>query len=384
MCCVMPPLSPLTTLMPMMRSKQRRLAVVDVAQERDRPAAAGTRSAGSSTAVLELRQQLVFEALGLREVDVDAQFGGDQLGHVGVDHGVDLGHHVVVHQDALNLRGRDAGRFGELADRAGQLDRDVLFARSGGVGAGAFLPAIVGGADRCRNFFAVDGPHVAATLELTLFATAEHRLASRRLLPARSATLPPRPRRPRRGGRCLPRRASRTPGLPGPLRSFAASSVFSWRRKCAASGLLPSLPPSTSAGSFMSGFWALGSLAAGPLAGLAGAAGIGASLIAGRERSLPEGPSPRLRETALLSVPTIGTLPLRAGADVFVAAHRGGQWAGAARCGGGVLRFRRSGRGDGSFDDFRFRFGIGISVSGRLGFRLLRTRAAASAASASR
>ena len=42
-------------------------------------------------------------------------------------------------QDALDLRCLDAGRFGELANRAGQLDGDVLFARRGGAGAGALV-----------------------------------------------------------------------------------------------------------------------------------------------------------------------------------------------------------------------------------------------------
>ena len=78
MCCVMPPLSPLTTSMPMIRSKQRCLAVVDVAQERNhrRPLDQVGRIV---FLLLELGQHLVFQADGLLELDVDAQLGGHEL-----------------------------------------------------------------------------------------------------------------------------------------------------------------------------------------------------------------------------------------------------------------------------------------------------------------
>ena len=64
--------------MPMMRSKQRRLAVVDVAQERNH-----RRTLDQICRIifllLEVGEQLVFQADRLLELDVDAQLGRHQL-----------------------------------------------------------------------------------------------------------------------------------------------------------------------------------------------------------------------------------------------------------------------------------------------------------------
>ena len=81
MCCVMPPLSPLTTLMPMIRSSS------DVLPWSTWPrnvitGGRSTRSAGSSSCCSQVGEQLVFQADGLLELDVDAQLRGDQLGHL--------------------------------------------------------------------------------------------------------------------------------------------------------------------------------------------------------------------------------------------------------------------------------------------------------------
>ena len=326
--------------------QQRRLAVVDVAQERDHRR---TRHEVGRIVdcVLELLDELVFEALRPGEFDVEAEFRDDEFGQLGIDHVGDLGHHVVVQEDPLNLRGLDAGRFGELADGAGELERDVFFARRGGVRAGALL-ATVEAADGRRHFFAVDRADVAATLQLSLLAPAEHRLAfggAFLLRPRRGQLCRGSP--PASGGRFLGRcPASRGGSCAGGGARFAIAFGIegrSWRRKWAASGLLPSLPPITSAGSFMSGFCALGSPSAGPPIGLAGV-GIGASLIGGARALGARGTIALLASGRLVFGADHRHLAFRAGADVFVAANCRGQWAGRRGVrGSGGLRFGRRG-----------------------------------------
>ena len=53
----------------------------------------------------------------------DAQLGGDELGHLRIHLRVERGHHAFGHQDPQNVGAGHAGRFGQLAHRAGQLDR---------------------------------------------------------------------------------------------------------------------------------------------------------------------------------------------------------------------------------------------------------------------
>ena len=107
----MPPLSPLTTLMPMMRSKQRRFAVVDVPQERNHRRTLD-QVGRIIFLLLQVGQHLIFEAHGLLELDIDAQLGRDQLGHIRIHHGGDRGHDAFVHEDPQNFARRHAGRFG--------------------------------------------------------------------------------------------------------------------------------------------------------------------------------------------------------------------------------------------------------------------------------
>ncbi len=83
--------------------QQRRLAVVDVAQERDhrRPLDEIGRIV---FLLLEVGEHLVFQADRLLEFDVDAQLGRDQLRHFRIHDRGDRGHDAFVHEDAQDLR----------------------------------------------------------------------------------------------------------------------------------------------------------------------------------------------------------------------------------------------------------------------------------------
>ena len=176
MCCVMPPLSPLTTSMPMMRSNS------DVLPWSTWPrnvitGGRSTRSAGSSSCCSKLGEHLVFQADRLLELDVDAQLGRHELRHFRIHDGGDRRHDAFVHQDPQDFARRHAGRFGQFANRARQLNGDVLLARRRRARASADLaprPAT----KALRPIVFADGRRGAAPRELTLFAATQHRASS--------------------------------------------------------------------------------------------------------------------------------------------------------------------------------------------------------------
>jgi hypothetical protein len=188
MCCVMPPLSPLTTLMPMILSSSDVLPwstwprkVID-RRPRDERLFRIDHAA-------DFFEELVFEALRRLEVDRDPELGGDELGHVGIHLSVESRHGALAHQDPQNI---DAGHA--LADGAGELNADPLFTRRGRTNAGATLRTSA--ARTARGTIVVAGTITgAATGQLTLFASAQQRApfawlaANHRLAATSSAAL---------------------------------------------------------------------------------------------------------------------------------------------------------------------------------------------------
>ena len=94
----------------MIRSEQRRLAVIDVAQERD-----DRRTFDQICRIvfllLQLREQLIFQADSLLEFDIDAELRGHEFGHIRIHDRGDRGHDAFVHENPQDFAGRHAGRF---------------------------------------------------------------------------------------------------------------------------------------------------------------------------------------------------------------------------------------------------------------------------------
>ena len=276
----------------------------------------------------------------------------------------------------ISLAGH-AGRFGQLADRAGQLNGDALFARRGGAATPTADAALSAAQRAMRPSLRVSTCRgVAAARELPLLAAAEHRAIfgfAVRLRPCRGDAClcrgDPLPRRPE------PAAAGRADPSG---RGFAASFLL---RACARGGAdeRPAVcclacrrrecRPATAGRAF--------ARAARSAAGCSigrDVLGSGASFTAGRARSAVPDRRLFLRSAGFGFAPTTGTLPVALpGTDVLLAAHRAGQRAGrrdvstATACG---FRGRRS-RGKRALD-WRGRF-FGRLV-GRLGSRGRRGR----------
>ena len=115
--------------------QQRRLAVVDVAEEGD-DRRAGLERLGRIGLVGRL-QHLLFQRDLAADIDLDSQLGGQEFGRLGIEAGCDVAHDPQRHQLAEDLSGGNPGGFREGADGAGQLHDDFAFAGRGRVGAGA-------------------------------------------------------------------------------------------------------------------------------------------------------------------------------------------------------------------------------------------------------
>jgi hypothetical protein len=91
--------------------QERGFAVVDVAQERDdgRPL---DELGHIIFDLFEIGNQLILDADGLLELDVNAELGSDELRHVRVHHRIDGRHDAFSHEDFLNLHSLDASSLG--------------------------------------------------------------------------------------------------------------------------------------------------------------------------------------------------------------------------------------------------------------------------------
>ena len=119
MCCVIPPASVATTVGLADRVEQRRLAVVDVAHDRDDRRARFERLLG----VVE-RLGLLVVVGGVLDRHLALELGGDQLD---LFVGERLGrrpHLAEVHEDLDDVRHRDAERLREVADADAGFDGD--------------------------------------------------------------------------------------------------------------------------------------------------------------------------------------------------------------------------------------------------------------------
>ncbi len=114
--------------------QQRRLAVVDVTQERD-DRRARLEHFWRIGLLVEHAQQLIFQTDGLPQLDFDAKFNREHFDRFLIDCGADRGFSQLeadVDQLPQDLRCSDADRFGKAANRGRQLENDLAFARSGG------------------------------------------------------------------------------------------------------------------------------------------------------------------------------------------------------------------------------------------------------------
>ena len=117
MCCVIPPASVATTRRLADRVEQRRLAVVDVAHDRDDRRARLERLLG----VLE-RLRLDVVVVGVLDRHLALELGRDQLHLVVGERLRRRLHRAEVHQQLDDLRHRDAERLREVAQRDAGLD----------------------------------------------------------------------------------------------------------------------------------------------------------------------------------------------------------------------------------------------------------------------
>ena len=119
MCCVMPPASRSATLRLADRVEQRRLAVVDVAHDRD------DRRARLDVLGLRLlalgRDELLLEAPHL---DLGAELAGDVLGGLDVERAVDGHHHALHQQLGEHVLDAHVELVGEILDRHALGERD--------------------------------------------------------------------------------------------------------------------------------------------------------------------------------------------------------------------------------------------------------------------
>ena len=132
--------------------QQRRLAVVDVAQERDDW---GTRLQQRRVffLVLKLGQNLVLQLDMATEIDFHREFHGKEFRHFRIELRVDVQGRARSKrkQFGQNAAGGHADGFGEGPHRARQLDDDVAFPRRGRVCSRAVNPPQ--GASRSLGFF---------------------------------------------------------------------------------------------------------------------------------------------------------------------------------------------------------------------------------------
>ena len=159
--------------------QQRRLAVVDVAEDRD-DRRAGLQGGGVVFLLLRF-EHLVFQAEFAANLDLNAQFRGQQFGHLGIEIGGDVAHDAQAQELAENGPGRHADGLGERADITGERDDHFALAGRGGIGSGAadVGPAVGGGRGgngRGIFFFAGDASFDGGRplpFELALFAAAQ-------------------------------------------------------------------------------------------------------------------------------------------------------------------------------------------------------------------
>ena len=112
MCCVMPPASRSATRVVADRVEQRRLAVIDVAHDRnDRPARDQVLRIGGLVA---LGGDFLLEAAGL---DFRAKARGQRLGHVEIDRGVDGHHQAAIEQRLERVLDADLETIGQVLHR---------------------------------------------------------------------------------------------------------------------------------------------------------------------------------------------------------------------------------------------------------------------------
>ena len=150
--------------------QERRLAVVDVAQDRDDrgPRHEVLRRAGGREGV----EQVVFGGALVNDLELDAELEREHGRHLVVERGVDRGELVHCHQLADQVVGLDSDRQGKAANGDRRFDLGVRLARRGDrdplaasrlldAGAGAARVFVVGqeggGGDR-RGDAAIDGP----------------------------------------------------------------------------------------------------------------------------------------------------------------------------------------------------------------------------------
>src|SRR4029078_600761 len=80
-------------------------------------------------------------------------------------------------EDPQNFGRGHARRFGKLADRARQLNRDLFFTRRSRTGARAHVATWAAPQHALRAIFCIDRRDVASPCELELFASAQDRAA---------------------------------------------------------------------------------------------------------------------------------------------------------------------------------------------------------------
>ena len=104
----------------------------------------GSSCSGVVLLLLDRRENLVFEVERLLQLDLRAEFDGQQFDRFRVERGVDARGNDIdaeVHQFAEHLRGAHADRLGKATDGGGQLERHFAFAGRGrAAGAGALDP----------------------------------------------------------------------------------------------------------------------------------------------------------------------------------------------------------------------------------------------------
>ena len=114
--------------------QQRRLAVIDVAQERHdgRPRLQGLRLVLDA---LELVDQIVFQRRSLTKLDVDTQLRRQPVRRFRIQFGVDIQRrHAERHQGLEHHTGADTTGLGEATDGARQIEHYLFFARRRRVG----------------------------------------------------------------------------------------------------------------------------------------------------------------------------------------------------------------------------------------------------------
>ena len=62
--------------------------------------------------LLSVGEQLVFDADGFLELDVDAELSRYELRHIRIHYGRNRRHHAFVHEDSQNFRRGHTRRFG--------------------------------------------------------------------------------------------------------------------------------------------------------------------------------------------------------------------------------------------------------------------------------